>query len=61
MVEFLHHMVCKKPDVNAGIDYQPQLVSRIYEPSTVNQEFFHGNSHVEYAACYFCCRQHHEK
>ncbi len=35
MEEILHHLECIKPVVNNGINYQPQLVSRISEPSTV--------------------------
>ena len=35
MEEFLNHLGCIKR-LNNGIDYQPQLVSRISEPSTVS-------------------------
>ena len=31
----LHHLGCKKSSVNSAMNYQPQLVSRISEPSTV--------------------------
>ena len=39
MAEILHHLGCKEKPENNGIDYQPQLASRI---SSINR--YHGPS-----------------
>ena len=61
MEEILHHLGCIKHPKIMGINYQPRLVSRISEPSTVFWTFWAhvisivlgGTVHVESFVLFF--------
>ena len=51
-----NHLGFIKPVVNNGINYQPQLVSRISEPSTVVAVFYKKRSRQSVCFVHFCSK-----